>query len=134
MIKPTMLAVADYASLGQAEKLNIMGIFDVIHLKEFPATHEQMFIVARFVADSKEFNKEHNFVFQLIDERDGAELISINGQAKLGKPEGLEYLGFNSTVALRNIEFKHPGVYQVTIIIDGKTGMSVPLTLVQIQS
>lgn len=135
MIKTILLAIADYASPGHADKLNIMGIFDNIRFAKFPISQDQMYIVARFLIDSTEFNTEHSFCFKLTDENDGSVLIRIDNKVEIGEQakKGSDFLTLNSVVALRNIEFKHPGKYTISIFIDDNIDMSIPLTIALLQ-
>jgi hypothetical protein len=46
----SLLLTADYASVSKDNKLNIMGIFSRIYVREFPGRHTQMFLVVQLRA------------------------------------------------------------------------------------
>lgn len=41
-MKPTLVAIADGASVGAGDKLHVQGVFDTIFADTFPAVHAHL--------------------------------------------------------------------------------------------
>lgn len=85
-MKVTLAVLADYANITREGKLNILGMFDVIHAQNFPMTHPQMQLVMRFEADIAEAGKTKKLEIKLMD-ADGKTLFVLNGSFTLGSRE-----------------------------------------------
>ncbi len=46
--------IADAANISEEGKLNVLGVFNRITARELPATHPQLTLVLKFVADAVE--------------------------------------------------------------------------------
>lgn len=126
----TLALLADYANVSREGKLNIMGIFDVIHALSFPARHPQMQLVMRFESDAAEAGTTKDVEVQLIDE-DGKKLMSISGQITLGKGRPGEPIATNQILTLNNMGFEKPGNYEFKILIQEEVRETVRLKVVQ---
>lgn len=93
-MKVTLAVLADYANITREGKLNILGIFDVIHAHDFPMTHPQMQLVMRFEADIAEAGKTKKLEIKLMDE-DGKTLFVLNGNFTLGQGQPGEVMVSN---------------------------------------
>lgn len=124
--------MADAATVDAAGKLNILGVFDRITARHFPAPHERISLVLRFTAGIDEAG-EHRLAISL-KTPDGAELIPpIEGMLHLGPGPG--HLGgeirFPHILNLNGIVFPAPGQYSFDIRVDDKYLTSLPLYLSQ---
>jgi hypothetical protein len=121
--------LADYANVSAEGKLNIMGAFDVINARRFPAVHAQMHLVFRVEANSAEAGSTRRLEIKLMA-ADGQPLLSLGGELAIGVrgpvPLG-EMLTSNHIIGLQAVRFEKPGAYQFAILINGDTKAIVPL-------
>ncbi len=69
---------ADAANLSQEGKLNILGVFDAVHVGQFPALHPRATFVVRLKGTPVDVG-EHEMTFRWINPR-GSELWSTSAQ------------------------------------------------------
>ena len=69
---------ADAANLSQEGKLNILGVFDAVHVGQFPALHPRATFVVRLKGTPADVG-EHEMTFRWINAR-GSELWSTSAQ------------------------------------------------------
>lgn len=69
---------ADAANLSQEGKLNILGVFDAVHVGQFPALHPRATLVVRLNGTPSDVG-EHEMTFRWINPR-GSELWSTSAQ------------------------------------------------------
>lgn len=129
-MKVRFAVLADYSNISQEGKINIMGVFDVIHATQFPASHSEMQLVMRFEADISERKQQKEVQVRLINER-GEKILELNGRLTVGDAKPGDLLFFNQVLVLRNVVFPGPGDYQFDIYVDDKL-FSVPLKVVTI--
>ncbi|GBD99094.1 hypothetical protein BMS3Abin07_01126 [bacterium BMS3Abin07] len=132
MINITLALMADYANVTREGKLNIMGIFENIHVQTFPATHPQMQLVMSLVADRRDCNKEHKLEIELLD-ADGNKVFSIGGQMRIPTPPAGQQARMNHIIQLNNLAFNKHGDHEFKIIVNGEVRKSVPLTVTKIK-
>lgn len=126
----TLALLADYANVTREGKLNIMGIFEVIHAQSFPARHPQMQLIMRFESDPAEAGTTKDVEVQLVDE-DGKKLMSIGGEITLGQGRPGEPITTNQILTLNNMGFEKPGDYEFKILIQEEVRATVRLKVVQ---
>lgn len=106
--------LCDYAFVTDNGKLGIIGIFDRIFSKQFPTTHQSMFVVGQVTE---------------IDRRtQSLTLIIKKGLQELAKQALVTNLqsvvsplrSYNFLVGLHNFTFQEPGVYDFTILVDDR--------------
>jgi hypothetical protein len=106
---------ADAATLDSSGKLSVLGVFDHINAKEFPATLHRMYFVCKIKGHRSEIGK-YKLRVNLVDE-DGKGIIdAITGEIEsTGQSEPL-----SSTLILEltNIVFPYPGAYAADITVD----------------
>jgi hypothetical protein len=121
--------LADYANVSSEGKLNVMGIFDIINSRRFPAIHAQMHLVFRVEANPAEAGSTKKLEIKLMAE-DGQALFSLQGELAIGAkgpaPLG-EMLQSNHIVGLQALRFEKPGAYQFAILINDDTKKTVSL-------
>lgn len=130
-MRVTLAVLADYANVSREGKLNILGIFDIIHAKAFPCVHNQMQLVMRFEADIAERGRQKSIEVQLIDE-DGKQIMRLEGQMKIGEIKPGELFTANQVLTLQNLLFEKPGTYRFDIFIDNQPQREVPLKVLHI--
>jgi hypothetical protein len=115
-MKSQVLLTADYASVDQATgKLNILGAFNRIFAKQFPAVHPRMALVAKLVASDFAETTEPRPIEVTLTDADGTELFQVTGMVQLP----IDKKGFrqdaNIIVEINAIEFPRPGTYEFIV-------------------
>ena len=75
---------ADAANISQEGKLNILGVFDAIHVGQLPALHPRATFVIRIKAVPSDAG-DHTMTLRWINPR-GAELWVSNGELSIAAP------------------------------------------------
>jgi hypothetical protein len=132
-MKVPLAVLADYANVTKEGKLNIMGIFDVLHAASFPVEHSQMQLVMKFQADVAESGKTKDIEIQLMD-ADGKRLFTVGGQLTMTQVKPGEVMELNSIFKMHRVRFESEGNYEFKILIQGNVVRSVPLKVVKRQS
>lgn len=71
-----LAVLADYSNVSREGKLNLLGIFDVIRARGFPARHSNMQLVMMLEAPLSEANTDKNVQVRLMD-ADGRRIFEI---------------------------------------------------------
>lgn len=127
-MKVRFALLADYSNVTQEGKLNVMGVFDIIHAQQFPVKHAEMQLVVRFEADISERKQHKDVQVRLINEH-GNKILELNGRLTVADAKPGDLLFCNQILVLRNVVFPSPGDYQFDIYVDDKLH-SVPLKVV----
>lgn len=116
-VKLNFVHVCDYAFFGEADKVNILGIFKKINVIKLPAIHPQMYIVTNITVDK---GKEYKGIIKLVGEEDEVEVIkplqfSISSPtAGSGKNKAeLAFIG-----QINNVKFENEGKYLFRIYVN----------------
>lgn len=126
-----LLLLADYASISQDGKLNVMGIFRGINSTGFPTTHSVMYLVVSLVAELGEVGQIRDITIKLVD-ADGAEQFAVKGAADLKNEEGLLMPEVNTIIQLRDVTFQKPGPYAFVVMVDKDYKESLSLQVNQV--
>ena len=132
-MKLILAALADYTSITQEGKLNILGIFDTIHSKEFPLHYPnpmQLVLKFEFSATDDDIGKEQICTVVLQDE-DGKRILTINGAVTPPNPPPGEILTTQIILDLKGVPFRRPGRYEFAIMIKDKEVWNLPLKVVK---
>lgn len=127
----SLLVSADYASVSKDNKLNIMGIFSRLYVRQFPGKHAQMFLVVQLRAAPAEYGRRFRLGIRLIDQDAVRHLVNINAQLAIPALKGVSRAEINHVVRLNNIEFPEPGLYDFSVLIDNDVKASLPLEVLQ---
>jgi len=125
-----LAVLADYSNISKEGKLNLLGIFDVIRARSFPAVHRNMQLVMILEAPSSEANTDKNVQVRLMD-ADGKRIFEVSAQLKLAQPPPGEMIRSNHIFDLNNIPFEKPGDYAFCILVNGEEKGRVRLKLVK---
>ena len=128
-MKITLAVLADYANITREGKLNIMGIFDVVHSKSFPMVHPQMQLVMRFEFGGVEAGETKKIGIQLMD-ADGKKLFVLGGDITLGPARSGEVTRTNHILTMNMMKFEQPGDYIFNIHAGDELQAQVPLKIV----
>lgn len=119
--------IADAATVDGSGKLNILGVFDQIAAQEFPARHERMCLVLRFIASPAETGDRT--VDVVIRDPEGEELARLSGTVGLGGFSGPDGVRIPQVLHLDGFVFPSPGLYSLDVSIDGDVQETLPLRL-----
>jgi len=122
--------LADYASVSENNKLNIMGIFTNIMSVTEPIVQPQMMLVAQFEFDSSECG-EKSIKIVLVEE-DGQDIFSISGKVQIDRAADGGPSLLNQILRLNTIVFPKFGRYEFRIVLDGRTECRIPLRVVRV--
>lgn len=128
-----LAVLADYANVSKEGKLNIMGIFDVIHAQQFPYTHPQMQFVMNLEATLAEAGKTKKVEVHLMD-GDGKKLFVVNGDLALGQARPGEPFRTSSILTINLLKLDQPGDYVFNVLINDEHKARVPLKVVRLAS
>lgn len=120
-MKIQMLITADAANIDTTTgKINILGAFNRIFSRQFPAVHPRIAVIVKLAAASPmESTDIRNFEGVLVD-ADGIELHIISGPVSIARLPNGTYSEVGMVLELNGIVFSHPGFYQYVIRIDGE--------------
>lgn len=124
--------LADYASISDGSKLNIMGIFTNIMATTEPVVHSQMVLVAQLEFNTSECG-EKNLKIVLVEE-DGQDIFSVSGKVKIERAADGGPSLLNQILQLNAVVFPKAGQYEFRIVLDGITACSIPLRVVRVST
>ena len=122
--------LADGANLSREGKLNIMGIFEVIHASSFPVIHPIMHLVIRFEASAAEARQTKKISIKFMDE-DGKIVLEVGGDLTLGEAQPGERIKVDHILSFAAVKFEKPGRYEFKILVNGEPRKDVPLKVVE---
>ncbi len=122
--------LADYANVTTEGKLNILGVFDRIHVAGLPAVHPQMQFIVRLEAHSAERDRMHTLEIRLHDPN-GRVAFELGGEVlpRGGAPG--EAVASNQIVTINNLKLESAGEYTFVVFVDNDLKAEVPLRVEQ---
>ncbi len=132
----TLGLLADAANTTPDNKINILGEFNVVNARQFPAGVPSICLVFRLEADGAEAD-HHLFHIRLMDE-DGNLVRPIgDGEFNLGPPRGGGApRRVQAVLPIQLATFDKPGTYTFEILVDNERPDSIApieVTVVQVQ-
>ncbi len=116
---------ADAANLSQEGKLNILGVFDAVHVAAFPTMHPRSTLVVR-LKGTPEDHGTHTLGLRWLNAR-GQELWSSSAELSVGAPPGaMGELDMPVIVSI-DLPLDAPGDYTMQLDLDGEPRSSVLL-------
>lgn len=113
-----LAALADAANTTENGKLNLLGVFDSIHGRDFPLTHPAMAFAFRVRAEHRDQQQSHAVRLSLLD-MDGRELFEADGEIEIGRIEPGHFQHANMIFNVRRARFEEPGRYRFRIELEG---------------
>jgi len=129
----TVLLAADYANVTGDHKLNVMGIFNVINARAFPARHPQIHLVAKLSAGPAEYGKTRKIMVKFLNEDATQELVNWSGDIIVPTGVGGRKVEINQILQLRDLIFQSAGTYQFSILVDDDEKGTLPIFVQQQQ-
>ncbi len=122
-----IFTLADFAQDNNS-KLTVVGTFDSISARQFPATHPSCSVASRLRFAMKETGG-HDLKLRLID-AEGKEIIQpIEGNINIGDPPNGQFSTINIVINFTQLQFEKPGRYSFELYIDGDWKSGLPLFL-----
>ena len=107
-------------------KLDAIGIgIDALSAAKLPHVQPQLFFVAQLRAQMTE-EGTHPLKLNLID-ADGASVVSLSGQANVGRPQRGTEATARILLRLGNVSFKTEGDYSFRLVLDNQEAVRIPL-------
>ena len=111
-------------------KLNVLGAFDNIFVKQLPAKHPTCAIAAR-IRFTKSEQGEHKIKINVVNQ-DGEKIVpTLDGKIGVRIPDQTESVAVNLVLNLHQMEFKKLGRYSIDLIINDQHLASLPLNVRQ---
>ena len=126
----TFAVLADAANASASGKLNILGVFDELNSRRFPARHPQLALVFRAEAGPGEFGQTKVIEVHISDE-DGKPVGGARAEVSIPDHPGRLRFTSNHIIEFRDTVWPEPGTYQFSIMVDRDTKRDVSLRLVQ---
>lgn len=106
-------------------KLIVVGVFDAIMVKDFPAAHPSMAIAARIRFPVYELG-EHSARVEIRDSQGRMLAPPLDGRININNI-GTDSACANLTLNLMNIRFEFENTWRISLLIDGQERASIPL-------
>jgi hypothetical protein len=128
-VEAKLAVLAEYAGVSSDNRLNILGIFEDINPRTFPATVPHIYAVLSCEADPTEYGKKFPVRVALLDtDSDDNEILALEGLVEVPRPSPQsERVTVNQIVGLTFVQFDHPGNYRFSFSVEGEEIASVPL-------
>lgn len=108
---------ADAANLSQEGKLNVLGIFDALHVSAFPSLHPRAHFVVRVKGSSSDIGA-HQLAFHWTNPHD-TELWTSSGELQVeAGPSAMEM--DLPIIAVVDLPLDTPGQYTMRVVLDGE--------------
>ena len=119
--------LADYTTTSKEDKFSVIGIYDRIGARVFPARHPQLQLAIRIHTTRADLGHSRQIMVDLVNS-EGKTLQKAEGT--IGIPRDVDRPPtMNLVMVFENTVFEEAGVYQFNIFIDGRQEAEVPLTL-----
>lgn len=122
----TQIAVLCDAATDYSGKLNLLGTFDTLVVRQLPAMHPQCSLALRLLFDRGE-EGQHHLKLNLVD-ADGRPIMQpIEIRFEVTIPADALQLSRNFVVNIQQLKFAQVGHYAVAVLVDGQLIASIPL-------
>ncbi|MDH3324840.1 MAG: hypothetical protein OEL89_04335 [Candidatus Peregrinibacteria bacterium] len=133
-LRPDFACLCDNSHTDAGGKLNIIGIFENIFAKKFPAVHPQMVLSATFFIDSQEKEFDFTFKVQIIEKGKSEPIQKIEGTSDVRREDVKNNQKFNFILNFQNVEFKNPGDYYLEIYLNDELVKTCDFGVVKLES
>jgi len=127
-IKPNLQfsVLCDDVRREENGKFMLIGLFEAISSKKFPATHPMLFIVNRWCKGEGDFTQK----IRIVNSQDKATVFQTDEQAFQ-----LADINRHHTLVSRfnNLVFPTPGKYWLEVLLDGELFLNYPIMLTEIK-
>lgn len=121
---------ADAANVSQEGKLNILGVFDALHVGQLPSLHPRATFVVRLKAVAED-EGPHGVSLEWLNP--AAEMLwSSRGELLVGPaPDGADGIDV-PLLAVVDLPLDQPGVYTMIVVIDDQEAARTSLQVHQV--
>jgi Family of unknown function (DUF6941) len=128
----TLTVLADGANISREGKLNILGIFNTVHVQSFPGGLAQCFLVVRLAPDVEEKGTRQRIVFRLTDP-DGKWVneLTVEMQVPAEGPPGSPETDLIIPAAPL-VRFEREGPHELKIFINDEERRAIKLAAIRI--
>ncbi len=127
-----LLLLADAANITVNGKLNVLGIFNQIYVRELPARQPQFFVVIKIVSDIGETSDPRKFTVSLVDDG-GTELGRVDGEFNFPQASsGMPRPEANIIFPITDLVFSNAGMFHFTLLVNGRSEATRQLLVSQI--
>lgn len=127
------IAVLCDAATDYAGKMNLLGTFDTIVARQFPAVHPSCTVALRMAFDRNEEGK-HKVSMNFVDDDGRSIMPSIEMPIDVELPPDSIFLSRNFIVNIQQMKFDRPGHYAIGVLMDGRLESSIPLFVRQVDA
>jgi hypothetical protein len=113
-------------------KLNLLGTFDTIISRQFPAVHPQCSIALRISFDRIE-EGAHKLKMNFGDEDGKLIMPSMEAPVDVAFPDDSTFIARNFIANIQQLKFERPGLYSIDVAIDGRSVTSIPLCVKEME-
>ena len=124
-MKTELVTLCD-AATDSGGKLNILGCFDCVWVRQVPATHPHCAIALR-LRFSRVEEGDHRFRVTFMDEDGQAVVPTIDGSLSVQFGPNDESTIANLILNIQQIKLANYGQYSIDVAIDGRQEASLPL-------
>lgn len=128
-IRPNMQfsVLCDDVRREENGKFILIGLFESINSRKFPATHPSLFVVNRWCKGQGDFRQK----IRIVNSTDGSVVFQTDEQ-----PFALADIDRHHTLVSRfnNLVFPSPGKYWVEVMLDGDLLLNYPIILKEASS
>ena len=126
-MKAKLAVLAEYAGISKDNRLNILGIFEDISVRAFPATMPHLYAVLSCQAEPTEYGRNLPIRVAFLDE-DGNEILALEALTQVARPKHpSDRVIVNQIAVLSFVQFRHPGNYRFLFSVEGEEIASIPL-------
>ena len=123
-----IFTLCDAATEGGG-KLNILGTFDRIQTRQFPAAHPHCAIAVRIRFERIE-EGNHRVRITFVN-ADGQPLLpGLDGNLGVRMPPEVDSVCANMILNFNDLKFQQAGQYSIDLAIDGRHERSLPVTVI----
>lgn len=132
-MKTLVFLTADFANLSSDNKLNIMGVFNILNSVKFPAAHPSMHLIIELGLEPGEDSGPHKMSVYRINESQTEKIQLFENEFHF--PPWIAGLMPKHTaiVGIRQMVFPDPGTYEFVLHINDQYHSKTPLHLQQIE-
>lgn len=119
--------LADYTTTSKEDKFSVIGIYDRIGARSFPARHPSLQLAIRILTTRADIGQDRKIMVDLVDS-EGKTLQRADGvigiPADVPRPPTM-----NLVMVFEDTIFQEAGAYQFNVFIDGRQEAEVALAL-----
>lgn len=126
-----IFTLCEYANTYEGNKLNIVGTFDGIQARQFPAQHPTCSIAIKLrFAESED--GQHTLALRMVNAEGTAIFPELQGNIEVGRPAPGQHAAVAMAIHINQIPFEKPGRYSFELHIDDEWRAGLPLLVTQI--